>query len=126
MEMIKMIEKMFNSQSKNIIHKALDGTWQRNQLLSENIANVDTPNYKRKDVTFEQSLKRAIRNNKTTTRDLETMSFRTITDQPGLSYRKDGNNVNIETEMVYLAENQLKYNTLIGLSGYDRIKSVLN
>lgn len=121
-----MIEKMFNSQSKNIIHKALDGTWQRNQLLSENIANVDTPNYKRKDVTFEQSLKRAMRNNKTTARDLETMSFRTITDQPGLSYRKDGNNVNIETEMVYLAENQLKYNTLIGLSGYDRIKSVLN
>jgi len=120
-----VIENMFNSQSKNIVHKALDGTWQRNKLISENIANVDTPNYKRKDISFERSLKRALRNNKTSSRELDKIEFPTITDQPSLSYRKDGNNVNAETEMVYLAQNQLKYNTLISLSGYDRIKTVL-
>ena len=120
-----MIEKMFDSQSKNIVHKALSGTWQRNKLISENIANVNTPNYKRKNVDFESSLKRALRNNKTNSRELEDMHFKTITDQSSLSYKKDGNNVNIETEMAYFVENHLRYNTLVDLSGYSQIKEVL-
>ncbi len=120
-----MIENMFNSTSKNIVHKALDGTWQRHQLINENIANVDTPNYKRQDISFERTLKRAMGKNKTSAQEIAKVKFPTITEQSGLSYRKDGNNVNVETEMVYLAQNQLKYNTLIGLSGYDRIKMVL-
>ena len=45
-----MLDKIF--ESKNIIHKALDASWMRNQVIAQNIANVDTPNYKRKTVSL--------------------------------------------------------------------------
>ncbi|MHB8131035.1 MAG: flagellar basal body rod protein FlgB [Mobilitalea sp.] len=37
----------------NVLDKAADASWQRNEVISNNIANVDTPGYKRKDVQFE-------------------------------------------------------------------------
>ena len=40
----------------NVLEKATDASWTRNALISNNIANVDTPGYKRKDVTFEATL----------------------------------------------------------------------
>ncbi len=46
-----MLDKLFNG--KKIIHKALDASWKRNEVIAQNIANVDTPGYKRKSVSFE-------------------------------------------------------------------------
>ena len=41
---------------KNNLEKSLDASWLRNDIISQNIANVDTPNYKRKEVKFEEYL----------------------------------------------------------------------
>ena len=107
----------------NVLGKAADGAWLRNEAISNNIANVDTPNYKRQDVSFENELKHALKASKYVSLDdkvnqlnrssLSRIEPRTYTDHSNFSYRLDGNNVDIDTENVELASNQIKYNALI-------------
>ncbi len=104
----------------NVLQKAADASWLRNEAISNNIANVDTPGYKRQDVDFESVLERELGLNRYRTMDEKVagvngrhLSVGTYTDAAGFSYRTDRNNVDIETENVYLAQNQLKYTGLI-------------
>lgn len=104
----------------NVLGKAADGSWLRNEAISNNIANVSTPGYKRQDVSFEAELEKALGYNKYSTIDdkvanttLNDMQPRVYTDYENYSYRLDGNNVDVDQENVYLAENQLKYQGLI-------------
>lgn len=105
----------------NVLDKAADASWLRNQAIDNNIANVDTPGYKRQDVAFESELKKAIgRSRNTSNMDQRVAAIRTAqlqpkayTDLAGYSYRLDGNNVDIDTENVMLAENQIKYQGLM-------------
>ena len=48
----------------NVLNRAADAAWQRNEAISNNIANVDTPGYKRQDVAFESVLQQALGNNR--------------------------------------------------------------
>lgn len=119
----------------NILDKAADAANLRNELISNNIANVSTPNYKRKDINFESllqaelagenSLNKAV---STANKNLSVLDPQVYTDNASLSYRLDGNNVDISTEEAYLAENQIKYQTLIDLMSqeFSRYKTVLN
>lgn len=118
----------------NVLDSAADAAWMRNDLISNNIANVDTPNYKRQDLRFETELKAAIASSKEDNTDakvhnldLKQLKPETYTDYSTLSYRYDGNNVDIETENVMLAKNQLKYNALItGVQHeFSNLKSVM-
>lgn len=116
-------------QTTDILNKALEGTWARNTAISSNIANVDTPGYKRVDVDFETQLRSALQSDGTiTTEELSRIQPKTMYNQLNANYRVDGNSVDADTEMGYLAENQLKYQTLISQVNYNfsRIKSVLN
>ncbi len=108
----------------NVLDKAADASWLRNDAISHNIANVDTTNYKRQDVSFETELRHALRSSKYVSLDdkvnalnsdgrLSHIEGRTYRDHSGFSYRLDGNNVDIDTENVELASNQIKYNGLI-------------
>ena len=107
----------------NVLDKAADASWLRNEAISNNIANVDTPNYKRQDVSFEAELQHALGASKFRSLDdkvadlngerLSHIEPRTYTDHAGFSYRLDGNNVDIDTENVELASNQIKYNALV-------------
>ena len=104
----------------NVLDKASDAAWMRNEAISHNIANVSTPNYKRQEVAFEETLRRAMSNaryietdHKVSALNLRTLNPTTYTDYSGFSYRKDGNNVDMDTENAYLASNQIKYNALI-------------
>ena len=104
----------------NVLDRAADAAWQRNEAISNNIANVDTPGYKRQDVAFESVLQQALANNryesmddKVANVDLSRLRGRAYLDYANYSYRLDGNNVDIENENVMLAENQLKYQGLI-------------
>ena len=100
----------------NVLNRAADAAWQRNEAISNNIANVDTPGYKRQDVAFESVLQQALGNNRYQSMDdkvanvnLSRLRGRAYVDYANYSYRLDGNNVDIENENVMLAENQLKY-----------------
>ena len=104
----------------NVLDKAADASWIRNDAISNNIANAATPGYKRQDVDFETELQNAMSRSKFTSLDekidnIQTneLNPRTYTDYSGYSYRKDGNNVDIDTENVQLAANQIKYSGLI-------------
>jgi flagellar basal-body rod protein FlgB len=120
----------------DVLKKAADASWTREQVLTNNIANVDTPNYKRQDVEFSNYLSSAIESagtpsstltQKVNKVDLSDLATYTYTDNASLSYRSDGNNVDISTENVELAAEQINYNAMIDSMNneFTRIKSVL-
>jgi len=107
----------------SVLNKAADASWLRNEAISNNIANVDTPGYKREDVTFQSELQKAMTFSGFETTDAKVHSLattsssslqpRTYKDYSGYSYRLDGNNVDIDTEQTMLAKNQLMYEGLL-------------
>lgn len=104
----------------NVLGKAADAAWTRNDVLANNIANIDTPGYKRQDVDFESQLAQAMRNTRYKSVDARVAAITTseltpriYTDAANFSYRLDGNNVDIDTENAELASNQIKYNGLV-------------
>lgn len=104
----------------NVLGTTLDATAARNEIISNNIANVNTPDYKRKDIRFETELKHAFVNSDESTvdarvrhLDLDALEPEVYTDYAELSYRYDGNNVDINNENAILAENEIKYNGLM-------------
>lgn len=120
----------------NVLKSAADASWLREEVLSNNIANVDTTNYKRQDVEFKTYLNSAIEQSgkpkatltqKINNVDLSNIKTRTYTDNSALSYRIDGNNVDLSTENVELAAEQINYNALIDSMNneFSRFKAVL-
>jgi len=120
----------------NVLTSAADAAWTRNEILNNNIANVDTPGYKRQDMKFESLLQNEIaRQGKTSStldRKVANVDYKRLqpyvyTDNAELSTRLDGNNVDIDTEEAELASNQLMYDGIIeGLnSEFERMKAVL-
>lgn len=110
----------------NVLEKSADATWTRYNAIANNIANVDTPNYKRQDVSFENYLLEELSSGGTSSLrekvsdvDLSNISATTYTDYSTLSYRLDGNNVDIDTENVELASTQIKYNALMDSMTYE-------
>lgn len=89
----------------------------RNQVLSSNIANADTPNYKARDLDFSTALKGAREStiNLTRTSDLHKQAWGTTTHGSKMMYRVpsqptlDGNTVAIDVEQAAFAENALQY-----------------
>ncbi len=101
--------------TKANLEKALDAAWLRNEVISNNIANVDTPGYKRKTVKFEEFLDAEMKTSRIQSGQtrLNGSSALVSEDLTSLSYREDGNNVDVEREMSDLAMNTLRYYTLI-------------
>ncbi len=116
----------------NVLDKAADASWKRNEVINNNIANVDTPGYKRKDVQFESYLMQALLGDNSLDKrvakaNLNTLDASVYTDYAGYSYRLDGNNVDIDTESANLAENQIRYYALLDsmTQEFNRLKAVL-
>ena len=120
----------------NLLKSAADASWTREEVLTNNIANVDTPNYKRQDVEFSSylanALQRSGKNSASLTQRVNNVNYndlaiRTYTDNSTLSYRTDGNNVDLSTENVELASEQINYNALIDSMNneFSRFKAVL-
>jgi flagellar basal-body rod protein FlgB len=117
-----MFDKILNSTA--YLEKGLEASWQRNQVITNNIANVDTPDFKRSEVEFESIFKSALENGTfsakrtreghlyTGTPDLDDVSPMIIQDT-STSERMDGNNVDIDYESAELAKNTIYYYTLI-------------
>lgn len=104
----------------NVLSKAADASWTRNEIITNNLANVDTPGYKRKDVSFQNYLLQELTSGDSTSlrtriNDVEVgnLNATVYTDFNELSYRLDGNNVDVDTENVELASNQLYYQTVL-------------
>ena len=118
----------------NVLDKAADASWLREATITNNLANVDTPGFKRKDVDFEGVLKTELGRSKYVTLDQKVkdlhmthLNATAYTDSSNFSYRLDGNNVDVDTEQVELASEQLRYTALTDSITHEisRFKSVL-
>jgi len=103
---------------------ALHAASLRQQVLANNIANADVPNFKRSDVVFEELLAEKL--GARTDKKLPLRTFlpghmpsrapapepRVVTDRSS-TLNHNGNNVDIDREMALLAENQLRYNLFV-------------
>jgi len=97
---------MFRPESLDLCEKMLDFAARRHRVLANNVANVNTPGFRRSDVEFADELARVLRNKGTA--GVKELGMRAI--QPDTTpIRSDGNNVSIDTEMASLAENTLRY-----------------
>ncbi|HLJ53640.1 MAG TPA: flagellar basal body rod protein FlgB [Chthonomonadaceae bacterium] len=113
-----MIDRIFGGDSFVAQSRALDATSLRQELIANNLANVNTPGYKRQDVTFETRLSRALgqRRSGSGASTVEGVRPEVVT-QTGTSLRADGNNVDMETENVNAAINSLRYEALTQMVG---------
>ena len=108
---------------------ALNGLSARAEVINNNIANVDTPGFKKSSVQFEDSLQKALdKARRTGELDLHAVRPMITKIHENFSYRIDGNNVDIELEMVDLYQTQMTFDTLVmGINNYyRRINSVLS
>jgi flagellar basal-body rod protein FlgB len=97
------------------IREALDGLALRQRVIGDNVANVDTPGFKAARVEFEAVLRDALARNQPVAATGEGLQPKVVTvDQR--SGRSDGNNVDIDGEMINLAETNVTYNALAQLS----------
>ncbi|OCT13822.1 flagellar basal-body rod protein FlgB [Paenibacillus pectinilyticus] len=112
--------------SWNMMERSLDASTLRQKVVANNIANVDTPNFKRSDVSFEELLHNqmsaatpSIEGYRTDPRHF--VIGNTNTELPNSEIKTDestavntnNNNVDMDYEMSLMAKNQLKYNAMI-------------
>jgi flagellar basal-body rod protein FlgB len=95
---------------------ALGAAGKRQEVLANNLANVNTPGYKRLDVQFDDQLAKAV--------DAAKMGDATqlnalgpgMSGDEGIAVRADGSSVDVDQEMAFLAENNVRYNALVQLA----------
>jgi flagellar basal-body rod protein FlgB len=107
-----MINDLLADTTYTALAKALDGLAERHRAITSNIANVETPGYKRAQVSFENELREALKE-----RDEAHARSAIKRVKPELSRdytspeRADGNNVSIDQEATALIKNNLSYQT---------------
>lgn len=106
----------------NAIEASLNVATLRHKLYSANIANVDTPGYKKYRASFEEALKEALRDGENPL-EVKPEVFRVT----WTSFRNDGNNVNLDEEVVLMNQNFLRYQALSQFAKwfFDRYYTVL-
>lgn len=120
----------------NILDKAADASWMRENVITNNIANIDTPGYKRQDVDFESVLQKTLGKTKYSSldkkvrelnQDLGKLTTTSYTDAANYSYRLDRNNVDENTENAELASESLRYQLLTTAitNNFSRMQTVL-
>jgi flagellar basal-body rod protein FlgB len=111
------------AQSVDILHRAISANTVRRNVIADNIANADTPGFKRTTVNFESELKRALEENNrrpaleleqtnpkhfsnSRERDISDVQIRRVVDYSS-SYTNNGNNVDPEQEFMLSLQNQM-------------------
>ena len=118
------------SRTATLLKDALNYRAMRQDMIASNIANADTPNYKPRDVSFEQALiqkKAALLKNDNTTLKMAqtdashlkaekqaTLSKAALYFRDGHMARNDGNSVDIDVETTEMSKNSVMYNAIIG------------
>lgn len=124
----------------SILSKSMDGAALKQKMVANNIANINTPDYKRQYTDFETKLSEAINHEMNLKGKLHRthekhLPINASMDkiQPSIkidkssSLREDGNNVDLDMELADLAENTIRYNTLTetAIKKYSSIKNAV-
>jgi flagellar basal-body rod protein FlgB len=117
----EMSDSLFSDVSSVTAKAALDGLSQRQQAISRNIANIDTPGYQAETVDFQETLSRMVDDDTllplTTTHEAHLTTAESeppfsVSLRPGGSYRADQNNVDIDVEMADMSEVGIQYQAI--------------
>ncbi len=97
--------------SINMLEKMLDVSAIKHKVIANNIANINTPGYKRMEVSFADQLEKVIKN--TSMNKFDTLQPKIVIAEKGgdATVRNDGNNVDMDKEISSLMKNTLSYNT---------------
>jgi flagellar basal-body rod protein FlgB len=113
-----------------LLQKDLDGLWARQQAISDNMANIETPGYKEKNVSFENQLENAVQGKEDTEADTidrigKVQPF--TAENSDQTYRADGNGVDLEQQMIEMSRTSLNYSySLQTMSDYfSRLKTAI-
>lgn len=126
-----MTDKLFGAPYP-LLKQALHACALRQEAIAHNIANVNTPGYRRSDVSFEQFLRTAQATPLRTTSSKHyalppSQSVNPQIEEEDAPMRLDGNTVDIDYEMAQLAENQIRFQALSQLVNgrYQSLKLVI-
>jgi flagellar basal-body rod protein FlgB len=122
-----MFEKTHFMKTQDLLERGMNSSVLKRKVISDNIANADVPHFKRSEVIFESMIKRAIESEKieavkevpTQISDDRHISFfkpldyREVQPKANIDYlttmRADGNNVDVEKEVVEASNSQMQY-----------------
>lgn len=122
-----MFDNTSFGKSLDVLQRTMDVSLLRREVIANNIANAETPNFKRTDVTFEASLAKAIASENQSSFEMtltdekhipgnRAVDYKTIKPRRVLDYTtqadSNGNNVDIEKEMMDVVKNQMRYQVL--------------
>ena len=120
-----MVNSILSSPTESVLENALSASALRHKVISNNIANVNTPGFKRSDVAFEDKLAEALgqssammtrTNPRHLTGSQDDFTPSIVTDT-STSIRSDGNNVDVDVEMANLAKNNIFYDAVASILG---------
>ncbi len=109
------------SNISNALYEQLNFRGEKQKVISSNIANINTPNYKTKDLIFEDELNSATNSLKlkqTNIRHISSISALSSSGNPrlievkGLEEQNDGNNVNLDTQMGEMSKNKVLFDAI--------------
>ena len=116
-----MSDGLFTDTNYLLARKMMDYTTTRQEALASNLANFETPGYKRMDVSgdFQTQLQNAVENKSTTAADLNRIQPQIVTDDSAVSTRGDGNNVEMDKEMMEMNRNSVEYEYAVKYVNYN-------
>ncbi len=119
---VRMLDGLLGGHAGNL-QRAMNRTSDRFGVLSQNLANVNTPGYKRKDMDFGIELEQSMERGQLRLRDRADGGLRTFSG----SIRTDGNSVNLEEEVSAIAETETRYRLLSEMSSryFTGLKNVI-
>jgi flagellar basal-body rod protein FlgB len=117
-----MTDPVFGDSALNLASKAMDGLSYRRNVISENVANVDTPGYHALELNFESALTKSMGSSPKLSMALTNPAHQLsksdasgpyqARQRSGGSERADGNNVDIDQELMQMTETGIRYNAL--------------
>lgn len=103
-----------SEKSTDLLNKMVDFTAFKQKIIANNIANVNTPGYKRLDASFNKSLESAV-DSSSSIKNLGMKVVETEDKGLGSAFRQDENTVNIDKEVSEMMQNSLSYNVYVQL-----------
>ena len=139
-----MIDRLFDTPAMKVLARALSASGLNHQVIAHNLANVDTPGFKRSEVLFQSKLAAALAEQESqgtvlqgARTDARHLPIGSPADPAAVTpevvvraettLRPDGNNVDLDAEMVKLSENTLMYQSLAQLvhTKFSQLRSVI-
>jgi len=131
---------VINTEQLRLLERSLDVSMLRQRTIANNIANLDTPQFKSKQVVFEELLREELSGQQPTLAAYRTnprhiafggsqgLPGPRIVSNPNALVQNNGNDVDVEYEMNQLAKNQIWYNGLVQMTNgyFTKLQSVIN